>query len=106
MCDTFVHIPSQKDATIIFGKNSDREPNEAQQIVRYPRTIRTQKTLKATFIDIEQPIETYEVILSKPFQMFGAEIGCNEFGVAIGNEAVFTKIPFDKKNPQQFYRCR
>jgi dipeptidase len=44
MCDTFVHIPSQKDASIIFGKNSDREPNEAQQIVRYPRTIRTQKT--------------------------------------------------------------
>ena len=98
MCDTFVHIPSQKDATIIFGKNSDREPNEAQQIVRYPRTIRTQKNLKATFIDIEHPIETYEVILSKPFQMFGAEIGCNEFGVAIGNEAVFTKMPFDKKH--------
>ena len=98
MCDTFIHIPSQKNASIVFGKNSDREPNEAQQIVRFPRNIRTQKIVKATFIEVEHPTETFEVILSKPFQMFGAEIGCNEFGVTIGNEAVFTKMPFNKKN--------
>lgn len=98
MCDTFVHIPSQKDASIIFGKNSDREPNEAQQIVHYSRVIRTNKVVKATFIEVEHPNETYEVLLSKPFQMFGAEMGCNEFGVTIGNEAVFTKMPFDKKH--------
>lgn len=98
MCDTFVHIPSQKNASIIFGKNSDREPNEAQQIVKYPRTNRASKTIKATFIEVEHSTETYEVILSKPFQMFGAEMGCNEFGVTIGNEAVFTKMPFNKKN--------
>ena len=98
MCDTFVHIPIQENASIVFGKNSDREPNEAQQIVQYPRANRISKTIKATFIEVEHPTETYEVILSKPFQMFGAEMGCNEFGVTIGNEAVFTKIPFDKKN--------
>jgi len=98
MCDTFVQIPSQKNSSIIFGKNSDREPNEAQQIVHYPKSIRTQKTVKTTFIEIEHPNETFEVMLSKPFQMFGAEMGCNEFGVTIGNEAVFTKMPFDKKN--------
>lgn len=99
MCDTFVHIPSSTTASVIFGKNSDREPNEAQQIVSYSRNIRDKKTVQATFIEVEHQAETYEVILSKPFQMFGAEMGCNEFGVVIGNEAVFTKIPFDKKKP-------
>jgi dipeptidase len=98
MCDTFVHIPAAKNKSIIFGKNSDREPNEAQHIVHYPSTIRTNKLIKTTFIEIKHPTETYEVILSKPYQMFGAEMGCNEFGVCIGNEAVFTKMPFDKKN--------
>lgn len=98
MCDTFVHISSQKTGSVIFGKNSDREPNEAQQIVCYPGNFREKNKVKTTFIEVEHPNETYEVILSKPFQMFGAEMGCNEFGVAIGNEAVFTKIPFDKKN--------
>ncbi len=98
MCDTFVHISTQKNTSVIFGKNSDREPNEAQQIVHYPKTNRTNKTIKATFIEVEHPKETNEVILCKPFQMFGAEMGCNEFGVTIGNEAVFTKMPFDNKN--------
>lgn len=97
MCDTFVHIPFQKSGSVIFGKNSDREPNEAQQIVRYPRTYREKPTLKTTFIEVEFPVESYEVILCKPFQMWGAEMGVNEFGVVIGNEAVFTKIPFNKK---------
>lgn len=98
MCDTFVNIPSSTTASIIFGKNSDREPNEAQQIVAYPKTIREQKKVKATFIEVEHPKENFEVILSKPFQMFGAEMGVNEYGVVIGNEAVFTKMPFIKKN--------
>jgi dipeptidase len=98
MCDTFIYIPSSKTASIIFGKNSDREPNEAQQIVCYPAKTREEAKVKTTYIEVEHPKETCEVILSKPFQMFGAEMGCNEFGVCIGNEAVFTKIPFDKKN--------
>jgi dipeptidase len=95
MCDTFVKIEPKR---VIFGKNSDREPNEAQAIVRIPAMRQQEKTLRCTFIEIPQVDHTYEVLLSKPFQMWGAEMGANEHGVVIGNEAVFTKVPFRKKN--------
>lgn len=99
MCDTFVATPDYtKNRTMILAKNSDREPNEAQALVRYPHAKQKEKMLRATFIEIPQVKETYEVILSKPFQMWGAEMGANEHGVAIGNEAVFTKIALPKKN--------
>jgi hypothetical protein len=33
MCDTFIAMPSSTgDGAILFGKNSDREPNEAQAL--------------------------------------------------------------------------
>jgi len=99
MCDTFIALPFiTKNKTIIFGKNSDREPNEAQAIVRLPRRKNIEKNVLCTFIEIPQVSESYEVIMSKPFQMWGAEMGVNEFGVTIGNEAVFTKVKIDKSN--------
>lgn len=36
--------------------------------------------------------ETNAVILSKPAWMFGAEMGANEFGLCIGNEAIWNKL--------------
>ena len=97
MCDTFIALPSAtKTSSLIFGKNSNREPNEAQAIVRFPRLKHNEKLLRCTYIDVPQVEETFEVILSKPFWMWGAEMGVNEYGVTIGNEAVFTKVKFQK----------
>ncbi len=95
MCDTFV---LKKDGKIFFGKNSDRESNEAQIIEYYsPRAYKEGEKLKTTYIEIEQAEETFGVIISRPFWMWGAEMGVNEKGVVIGNEAVFTKMPYIKK---------
>ncbi|MCU0393905.1 MAG: C69 family dipeptidase [Thermoflexibacter sp.] len=99
MCDTFVAIPTfTKNKTLILGKNSDREPNEAQAIIRIPAKEHKEKTLLCTYITIPQVKHTAEVILSKPFQMWGAEMGANEYGLVIGNEALFTKVKFKKYN--------
>lgn len=99
MCDTFFS-PSYRNlhGNAILAKNSDREPNEAQQIVRFSAQQRPQKRVKATFIVVDCPEHVHELILSKPFHMWGAEMGINEHGVAIGNEAVFTKMHLPRKN--------
>jgi len=99
MCDTLVALPVfTKSNSLIFGKNSDREPLEAQSILHTPKKFPKEKTLQCTFIQIPQAEETHEVLLSKPFQMWGAEMGANEYGVVIGNEAVFTNVKFQKNN--------
>ncbi|MCZ8134210.1 MAG: C69 family dipeptidase, partial [Algoriphagus sp.] len=98
MCDTLVALPDfTQSHSLIFGKNSDREPLEAQAICHFPKEIQKEKSLQCTYITIPQVEMTYEVILSKPFQMWGAEMGANEHGVVIGNEAVFTNVKFDKQ---------
>lgn len=99
MCDTFVALPSATaSGNLIFAKNSDREPNEAQGIVRIERKEPGEKRVRCTYIEVPQVRETAGVLLSKPFWMWGAEMGVNEHGVAIGNEAVFTKVGFRKQN--------
>jgi secernin len=95
MCDT---MAIRHDGVVYFGKNSDREPGEAQLVVRIPPVKNeSQKKLKATYIEIDQTSCRHGVILSKPFWMWGAEMGANDRGVVIGNEAVFTKV-MEKEN--------
>ncbi len=99
MCDTLVVLGNKtRTGNTIFAKNSDREPNEAQAIIRIPAKNNSANFVKCTYISIPQVKTTNEVILSKPFQMWGAEMGANQHGLVIGNEAVFTKIGFAKKN--------
>lgn len=98
MCDTFVALPdATADGSVIFGKNSNREPNEAHELVLIPRARHAPgSTVKLTYIEVPQVEETHAVLLAKPFWIWGAEMGANEHGVAIGNEGLFTKVPYDK----------
>jgi dipeptidase len=98
MCDTIVATGDiTADGITIFGKNSDREPNEAQHLLFVPAQDHAPGTrLRCTYIDIPQVSHTFAVLLSKPFQIWGAEMGANEHGVTIGNEAIFSRLPAQK----------
>jgi len=98
MCDTVIATAeATADGAIILAKNSDREPNEAQVLTYVPHTQHEPGTVvKCTYVEIPQVEETNEVLLSRPFWIWGCEMGVNEHGVAIGNEAVFTKEPYNK----------
>lgn len=98
MCDTFGALASWTGTEqAIFGKNSDREPDEAQLVTNLPRTVyRAGETLRCTYISIPQVRQTHAVLLCRPFWLWGAEMGVNERGVVIGNEAIFTKVKPEK----------
>ena len=92
MCDTFIALPDATlDGKLIFGKNSDRPNDEIQDVVSFPAQQHTSDdSLQCTYLQIPQVPQTNAVILSKPRWMWGAEMGANEHGVVIGNEAVWT----------------
>jgi dipeptidase len=99
MCDTLVALGnSTADGSVLFAKNSDRDPNEAHELVLIPHASHpASSTVRCTYIEIPEAPETYAVLLAKPFWIWGAEMGSNEKGVTIGNEALFTKVPMDKR---------
>ncbi|XP_017785408.1 PREDICTED: secernin-3 isoform X2 [Nicrophorus vespilloides] len=90
-CDTFVVLPPLTNHGVVFGKNSDRPQNEVQEVVYFPASDTSPNTIQCTYIEVEAGGPKKAVILSKPGWMWGAEMGANECGVAIGNEAVWTK---------------
>ncbi|CAG0924194.1 unnamed protein product, partial [Notodromas monacha] len=93
-CDTFVVMGDKTgDGSTIFGKNSDRPNGEVQELVFVAACDHAPGSkLQCTYIEIDQVEHTHGVMLSKPAWMWGAEMGANEHGVCIGNEAVWTKL--------------
>lgn len=99
-CDTWVALSdATTDHSVILAKNSDRPPMEAQPLVQVPRQEHAPgATVQCTYVTIPQVAETSECIGSKPWWLFGYEHGMNEHGVAIGNEAVWSKEPYQWKD--------
>lgn len=93
MCDTWVAL---NDAThtkqVIFAKNSDRPIFDCQPLIFQPRTSWPgQSMLQLEYVAIPQAEQTYAHLGSSPYWCWGYEEGINEHGVAIGNEALFTR---------------
>ena len=97
-CDTMV-LPA---AFGVYGqnmlvKNSDRPTGEPQPLCFYPAaTHGPADTVKTTYLTIPQVAHTYAVIGSRPYWIFGFEMGYNECGLVIGNEAEGSRLPADE----------
>ena len=99
MCDTLIALgEAAARGRALFAKNSDRERNEAQYLEMTPeRDHAPGSALKVTYIEIPQAPRTHACLFSRPFWMWGAEMGANEHGVVIGNEAMHSHIPAQRR---------
>jgi secernin len=95
MCDTFVALaPATADGSVVFAKNSDRPRGEAQGVYLYPGGRHAPgATVRCTYLEIPQVAVTHAVVVSRIDWMWGAEMGANDQGVVVGNEAVWTTEP-------------
>jgi secernin len=92
-CDTWVALANATARGLtILAKNSDRQLFDCQPLLFYPRkTWPAGAEIDLGRIRIPQVDETYATLGSSPYWCWGYEEGINEFGVAIGNEGVFSK---------------
>lgn len=108
MCDTLVYFKNRGHS--YFAKNSDRDPQERQivylslnpasELRKRPYELELEKykqpflCLKSVFSEYKHP---YAAFISRPNWIWGAEMGVNQHGLAIGNEATFSRerVPED-----------
>jgi len=97
-CDTWVAMGDVTTCRYtILAKNSDRPRFGCQPLVQYPR----RKWPDGAKIDlgrikIDQVKETCATLGSSPYWSWGYEEGINDCSVAIGNEAIWTKVLTDE----------
>ncbi|HET8627302.1 MAG TPA: C69 family dipeptidase [Thermomicrobiales bacterium] len=98
-CDTSVAVGTATfDGSVIFAKNSDRPANECQPLTHVPRRRHPAGAMVGCqYLAIPQAAETWELIGSRPYWLWGFEMGVNEWGVAIGNEAVLSREPYEER---------
>lgn len=99
MCDTILASPqSTAGHVMLFGKNSDRQRNEAEVVERFASADHARDAQVAcTYLTIPQVRHTHTAILCRPFWIWGAEMGANEHGVVIGNEGLYARSPAQEK---------
>jgi secernin len=100
MCDTLVALPpTTRDGGVLFAKSADCEVNEANALVRVPRQAHAPgEMVRITHLVIPQARRTHELLLTKAFWTYGCEVGVNEFGLCMGEEAVFTTEMREEKD--------
>ncbi len=92
MCDTIVCADAEPGKTW-FAKNSDRAPDEAQVLELHAGgRHRSGAAVELGNVAVPQVRQTHTVLVSRPVWLWGCEMGVNDRGVAIGNEAVFTRL--------------
>ena len=93
MCDTWLALGDVTlSQNVIFGKNSDRPIFDCQPLVFFPRKEWPANShIQTEYVELPQADVTYAHLGSRPYWCWGYEEGINEYGVVIGNEAIFTK---------------
>ena len=92
-CDSFVILPeATTGGSMLLGKNSDRPVDETQPLRYVPaRSSSRTDRLRLGHVEIADASETLAHVGASPYWCWGHELGVNECGVAIGNEALFTR---------------
>ena len=96
-CDTMA-VPAafSRYGVNILAKNSDRPTGEPQPLRFYPGgTHGVGETVKTTYLTIPEVERTYAVVGAQPYWIYGFEMGYNECGLVIGNEAEGSRLPAD-----------
>jgi secernin len=93
VCDTWVALPDVTLARrVIFAKNSDRPIFDCQPLVFCPRQVwPVGSRITTEYVELGQVPTTYAHLGSGPYWCWGYEEGLNEYGLVIGNEAIFTR---------------
>jgi len=90
-CDSFaVASTNALSGSNLLAKNSDRPARESQPLHRFGARTGGRR-LRLAYVEIDDIDETVPHVGSSPYWCWGHEMGVNARGVAIGNEALFTR---------------